>query len=110
MSDDRPHTPTQTRLDEVVTTWPDVRGKNAFGHRGYVHNGKMFGFLADEGVAIKVWAGDDAAAVYAQDGVHAFAHSGMEMRAWPVLPLRSEAELETALSALQNAYEKATQT
>lgn len=100
-------TESQRDVDSAVTEWPEVRAKQAFGHRGYVRNGKMFGFLADEGVAVKVWAGEDADAVYAIDGVRAFAHGGMEMRAWPIMPLRNEDEVTAALTALQSAYEKA---
>ncbi|MDZ4168145.1 MAG: hypothetical protein U1E26_00625 [Coriobacteriia bacterium] len=100
----------QQTVDATVTEWPEVRAKPVFGHRGYVHNGKMFGFMADGGVAVKVRAGQDADELYGLDGVHAFAHSGMEMRAWPVLPLRTEDEMEQALTALHSAFERATST
>jgi len=100
-------TSAQSAVDATVVEWPEVRAKGVFGHRGYVRNGKMFGFLADEGLAVKVRAGAEADELHARDGVHAFSHTGMEMRAWAVLPLRSEAEIESALSALQSSYEQA---
>lgn len=103
-------TDSQQAVDSVVTEWPEVRAKSAFGHRGYVRNGKMFGFLADEGLAVKAWASNEADELYAHDGVYAFSHSGMDMRAWPILPLRTADELEVALSALQHAYDRATAT
>jgi len=102
--------PLQSAVDEVATSWPDTRGKQVFGHRGFVRNGKMFGFLADGGVAIKIMAGPESDALYAIEGVHAFAHSGMDMRAWPILPLADDVDLETALTALRAAYERATAT
>ncbi|TLM99444.1 MAG: TfoX/Sxy family protein [Actinobacteria bacterium] len=100
----------QHTIDDVVVSWPEVRPKATFGHRGYVHNGKMFGFLADEGAAVKVFAGAEADELYARPGVHAFSHSGMEMRAWAVLPLRDEDEIAEALTAMQAAYERAVAT
>jgi len=100
--------PRQSTVDEVVTQWPDVRAKQVFGHRGYVRSGRMFGFQADEGVAVKVFAGDDADELYARPGVAPFVYSGgMEMRAWPVLPLAGDADVEAALTALQQAYDRA---
>lgn len=100
----------QATVDAVVTEWPDVRAKPVFGHRGYVRNGKMFGFLAMGGAAAKVLAGPETDALYRRDGVQAFAYSGMEMRGWAVLPLRSDDELSLALDALRSAYERAVAT
>jgi hypothetical protein len=100
-------TEAQSLIDATVVEWPEVHAKQAFGHRGYVRHGKMFGFVVGEGVAIKAWAGEEAEALYARDGVTSFSHSGMEMRAWPILPLRTEEETEAALTALQHAYERA---
>lgn len=99
--------PRQQTIDVVVSEWPEAHPKQAFGHRGWVRNGKMFGFLADEGVAVKVPAGPESDELFGRDGVLAFSHSGMEMRAWPVLPVRSEDEVEAALTALQHAYDRA---
>lgn len=104
---DRELTALQQNVNEIASTWPDVRAKLVFGHRGWVRNGKMFGFLADDGVAVKTPAGPEADAAYARHGVHAFAHGGMEMRAWPILPLRSESDLEFALTSLQAACDRA---
>lgn len=103
-------TEAQRIVDGTVTEWPDVRAKPTFGHRGYVHNGKMFGFLAENGAAVKVLAGPDTDALYAREGVVAFAYNGMPMRAWPILPLRSDAETEFALTQLHAAYERAVAT
>jgi len=99
--------PEQHSVDEVVAEWPEVRAKQVFGHRGYVRGGKMFGFQADVGVAIKVFAGEVADALYARDGVVPFVYNGaMEMRAWPVMPLRTDAEIAAALTALKDAYDR----
>lgn len=95
----------QAAVDEIVRSWPDVRAKNVFGHRGYVRTGKLIGFLARPGVAVRAFSDEVAATLYARDGVSAFAYGGGEMKGWPVLPLRTETELETALSALQDAYD-----
>jgi len=100
----------QQLVDSTVLEWPEVRAKAAFGHRGYVRNGKMFGFLADGGLAVKLFAGDESTQIYARDDVHAFAHSGMEMRAWPILPLKDPADVSLALEALQHACDRATTT
>lgn len=96
-------TEAQTAIDAVVTEWPQVRAKGVFGHRGYVRGGKMFGFHAAEGVAVK--AGDRADDYYAREGVAPFEYGSGEMRAWPVLPLRDDEEREAALTALQEAYD-----
>lgn len=101
-----PSDPAQAAVDEVVSTWPDVKPKQVFGHRGYIRGGKMFAFLGDTGVAVKTTTAEEADALYATDGVVPFVYSGsMEMRAWPVLPLRSDRELAEALSAVRRSYE-----
>jgi len=98
----------QRSVDEVVAEWPEVRAKQVFGHRGYVRGGKMFGFQADVGVAVKAPAGDVADALYGHAGVVPFIYNGaMEMRAWPVLPLRDDSEIAAALTALKDAYDRA---
>lgn len=98
--------PRQSAVDEVVASWPEVRAKQVFGHRGYVRGGKMFAFIADTGVSVKTISDAEAERLYARDGVEPFVYNpGMEMRAWPVLPLRTDAELDDALSALRIAYE-----
>ena len=96
----------QLTIDEVVTSWPEVKGKSVFGHRGYVRGGRMFGFLHPEGVAVKAWA-DEAEELYALDGVIAFSYNGMEMRAWPILPLRNDEDVDVVIERLHHAYEQA---
>ncbi len=98
--------PRQPALHEVITSWPDVRAKQVFGHRGYVRRGKMFAFLADAGVSVKTFSDAEAQELYARPDVVPFEYGpGMEMTAWPVLPLRSDAELDDALTAVRRAYE-----
>ena len=100
--------PRQVAIDDVVSTWPEVKAKQVFGHRGYVRGGKMFAFLADEGVSVRTFSAEEAEALYARKGVAPFVYRpGMEMAAWPVLPLRSDADLDDALSAVRRAYEAA---
>ncbi len=96
----------QEEVYSTVSEWPDVRTKLAFGHRGFVRGGKMFGFCADDGLAVRVWPGVDPEPIYAIDGVHPFAPSGMDMRSWAIFPLRNDDEIETALSAVRDAYER----
>ncbi len=96
----------QATIDEVVTSWPEVKGKNVFGHRGYVRGGRMFGFLHPDGVAVKAWAGE-AEELYRIEGVTAFSYNGMEMRAWPILPLRTDVEIDGVIERLHRAYEQA---
>jgi len=100
-------TEAQRAIAATVAEWPEARSKGVFGHEGFVRNGKMFGFLAGEGLAVKVRAGTEADGIYAREGVHAFSYNAMEMRAWAVLPLRDDAEAEFALTALQAAYDTA---
>ncbi len=98
----------QRAVDEVVSAWPDVRAKQVFGHRGYVRSGKMFGFHASEGVAVRTFSESEADALYARAGVVPFIYNGsMEMRAWPVLPLADDTQVASALTALQEAYARA---
>ena len=99
--------PRQNAIDEIVRTWPDVHAHVVFGHRGYVRAETLFGFLAGAGVAVKTPPGEEADELYARAGVKPFKAKGSVMRAWPVLPLRSDSELEFALSALRNSYEDA---
>jgi len=108
MSAPRQLAPRQAAVDEVVASWPDVKAKQVFGHRGYVRGGTMFAFLADEGVSVRTFSAEQSAELYARDGVVPFVYRpGMEMAAWPVLPLRSDAELDDALTAVRRAYEGA---
>jgi hypothetical protein len=97
--------PPQRELDDVIVRWPDVRAKQVFGHRGYVRAGKMFAFLTDEGVGVKAADDDEAGRLFAKAGVSAFTYRGMEMKQWPVLPLRSSSDVDEALEAVQSAYE-----
>ena len=95
----------RSALDETVTSWPDVRAKPVFGHRAWVRNGSMFGFLADSGVAVKLIAPIDPADVLARDGVELFAYGGKRMAGWAVLPLRDDAELDEAVQLVHTAFE-----
>ena len=100
--------PRQVAIDEVVVEWPEVKAKQVFGHRGYVRGGKMFAFLADEGVSVKTFSAEEADELYARDGVTPFVYRpGMEMAAWPVLPLNTDTDVDEALSAVRRAYESA---
>lgn len=92
-------------IDDVVIAWPGVRPKQVFGHRGYVRGRKMFGFLVDDGIAVKVASVEDASQLYGREDVAPFMYSGMEMRNWAVLPVRSESDVDECLSWLQRGYE-----
>jgi hypothetical protein len=100
--------PLQQAADEVVSTWPGVKAKNVFGHRGYVRDGHMFGFMADTGVSTKAATNEAAEALYASGAAAPFMYNGsMEMRGWPVRPLISDADLDGAIEALHEAYQAA---
>ena len=105
----RPHvTPRQSAVDEVVTSWPGVHARPVFGQRAYVRGRKMFAFLADAGVSVKAGSPQEAEKLCERDGVAPFVYGeGMEMKGWPVLPLRSDEELDEALSVVRRAYEAA---
>lgn len=101
----RPLDDSQSVVDGVVTEWPDVTAKNVFGHRGWLRSGRMFGFAADEGVAVKLTETIDAGGVVSRDGVALFAPDGQPMKNWAVLPVRSEVEVDDAIGLLRTAYE-----
>lgn len=101
-----PDSPLTTAVDEVLTSWPEVNARPVFGHRGYVRAGKMFAFLADAGIAVKA-SGAFADELYARPGVVAFAHTGMPMQQWPILPLESEGALNDVIGYARRAYESA---
>jgi len=102
----QPLSPLLAAVDEVVTSWPAVHGKNVFGHRGWVRAGTMLGFVADDGVAIKALSRQHADALYARPGARPFVYNGsMEMRGWPVLPVAGDSDVSDALSELQRVYE-----
>ena len=56
--------------------WPDVRGKNVFGHRGWVRAGTMLGFIADEGIAVKALSDAHADGLYSRPGARPFVYGG----------------------------------
>ena len=91
-------------VDEVLTEWPEVKAKQVFGHRGYVRAGKMFAFLARDGVAVKA-AGQFADELYGRPGVVAFACNVMPMKQWPILPLTGRADLDDVIENARRAYE-----
>jgi TfoX/Sxy family transcriptional regulator of competence genes len=101
-----PDSPLTAVVDEVLTSWPEVKARPVFGHRGYVRGGKMFAFLADGGIAVKA-TGTFADELYARPGVAAFAHTGMPMRQWPILPLPSDDVLDEVLGFARRSYESA---
>ena len=105
----QPLPPLLVAVDEVVTSWPDVRGKNVFGHRGWVCSGTMLGFVAETGVAVKALSEQHSAELYARTGVQPFFYNGtMEMKGWPVIPVVSEGDVSDALSELQRVYDAVT--
>jgi TfoX/Sxy family transcriptional regulator of competence genes len=102
-----PLTPLQSAADATIRSWPDVRAKQVFGHRGFVHNGKMFAFFAEDGLAFKAETLAAAEELYTSGAAAPFIYNtDMEMRAWPVLPLPDDAHLSAALGAAWEAYER----
>jgi hypothetical protein len=100
-----PLPPLLAKIDEVVTSWPDVRGKNVFGHRGWVRSGTMLGFIAGHGVSVKALSSEHSADLYARPGVQPFIYnSSMEMKGWPVMPVAAEQDVSDVLSELQRVY------
>jgi TfoX/Sxy family transcriptional regulator of competence genes len=103
----QPLGPLESAADDTIKSWPDVRAKQVFGHRGYVHNGKMFAFVAEGGLAFKAENAKAAEGLYESGVAAPFVYGeGMEMRAWPVLPLASDEDLSAALEAAWGAYER----
>ena len=101
-----PLQPLEAAADEAITSWPDVRGKQVFGHRGYVRAGKMFAFIAEDGLSFKSPTKIEAEALYSAGAAKPFVYHGeMEMRGWPVLPLANDTDLAEALTAVRSAYE-----
>ena len=101
--------PLLAAVDEVVTSWPDVRGKSIFGHRGWVCAGTMLGFFAGAGVSVKALDGQHSADLYSRPGVAPFIYNGaMEMKGWPVLPIEDQRGVDAALSELKRVYDSVT--
>ena len=101
-----PLDPLQAAADDAIRSWPDVHAKQVFGHRGYVRNGHMFAFVAERGMAFKATSAEEAEALYAAGTAEPFVYGGsMEMRGWPVVPVRTETDLSEALTAIRGAYE-----
>lgn len=97
-------TPLQAAFHDVVTAWPQVAARPVFGHRGYVRAGKMFAFVVGEGMSVKA-AGSFADELYARPGGIAFAYNDMPMAQWPILPLRTDAELDDVITQARRSYE-----
>jgi hypothetical protein len=104
----RPFDAMQAAADEAIRSWPGVRAKQVFGHRGYVREGHMFAFIAESGLAFKAASVGEAELLYQSGQATPFVYSGsMLMRGWPVVPLGSEGDLAAGLSAAREAYESA---
>ena len=92
--------------DEAIRSWPDVRAKNVFGHHGYVRSGKMFAFVAGDGMSFRAADNASAEKLYEAGAAAPFVYHGeMEMRGWPVIPLASDKDLASVLTAVREAYE-----
>jgi hypothetical protein len=104
----RPLDSMQSAADEAITSWPGVKGKQVFGHRGYVRDGHMFAFIAESGLAFKAVTLGDAELLYESGQAVPFVYRGsMEMRGWPVVPLGHDSDLAAALSAAHESYHAA---
>jgi len=100
-----PLSPLESTADEAIRCWPGVRAKNVFGHRGFVRDGRMFAFFAEDGLAFKAQR-RTAEALYAAGLATPFAYGGgMQMRGWPIVPLANAEQLADALTAAHDAYE-----
>jgi hypothetical protein len=99
-----PLTPLLAAFDEVATAWPEVKGRPVFGHRGYMRAGKMFAFVAGQGVAVKA-SGAFADELYARPGVVGFTYNDMPMKGWPILPLTADAVLDDVIDTARRAYD-----
>ena len=99
--------PLESAADEAIRTWPEVRVRSVFGHRGYLRGSKMFAFVAEGGLSFKAASTADAEELYEAGEATPFVYNGsMEMRAWPVVPLAIDEQLADALSAARDAYER----
>jgi hypothetical protein len=99
-----PLTPLLAALDEVVTAWPEVKGRPVFGHRGYVRAGKMFAFIVGQGLAVKA-SGEFADELYARPGVVGFSYNDMPMKGWPILPLAADDAFDDVIENARRAYD-----
>ena len=98
--------PLLSAADEAICSWPDVRAKQVFGHRGYVRGGKMFAFIAEDGLAFKAPTVDAAEKLYRSGDAVPFLYNGsMEMRGWPIVAVRTDDELAAALTTVRETYE-----
>lgn len=98
----------QAATNEVIASWPNVKAKQVFGHRGYVRSGHLFAFLAESGLAVKATSDGDAEALYQSGQAEPFVYNGtMEMRRWPVVAIGNDTDLASALSLARAAYESA---
>lgn len=92
-------------FDDAVTSWPEVRAKQVFGHRSYVRDKAMFAFHAEGGVGIKALSFEERARLLAYEGAALFAYNGMPMKGWVVLPLLSDSDLDAVVQEARLAYE-----
>ena len=92
-------------FDESVPSWPDVRAKQVFGHRGYVRGRAMFAFIADEGVAVKALSDEERSRLLALEGAALFRYNDMPMKGWVVLRVADDDGLASAIQDARLAYE-----
>ncbi len=97
----------KSNVEEIVLSWPGVKRKEVFGHPGFVRGNGMFAFFPDKGeAAFKAATSQEAETLYASNRAKPFVYNvRMQMRAWPVLPLRTDADLQEVLTRMRSAYD-----
>jgi len=97
----------KSAVEEIVLSWPDVHRKQVFGHEGFVRGNSMFAFFGDKGeAAFKAATSQEAETLYSAGTATPFVYNvRMQMRAWPVIPLRTDADLQEVLTRMRSAYE-----
>ena len=97
----------QQELDALLLPWDDVSPRNMFGAMVYLVKGKMFAFVYDNRVIVKVPKENKAAAesqMRASPFIHG--HAG-HFGDWMALPLRGAREVGKALPWIRTSYDQA---
>jgi len=97
----------KSNVEEIVLSWPGVKRKQVFGHQGFVRGNAMFAFFPEKGQAsFKAATSQEAESLYTSGAAKPFVYNvRMQMRAWPVIPLRTDADLQEVLTRMRSAYD-----
>ena len=95
----------QSELDSHLLPWQDVSIRNMFGAMVYLVGGKMFAFIHDDKLVVKLPQADKAQAINGVGAMpYVLGHNG-RFGDWMELPLASPDMVENTLPWIKKSYQ-----